>query len=272
MLNLRVTANAGPTTDSARPDRGGPFGGLRRSLALPMFVGTALVAADLPPDLLVVGWWSSSAAGRRGRAGGLRAGRGSCGGPAGVRRPAGPRRRRDRGALDRRRGRGRPPPCAASPCVVLRLRDGRTTTIPVGVLAVDRERFVRDPGALQRARTTPLGSTPDRTDSPPPARACSLSDAVREASPSPVYGARLLSGFGGQPPRGFKSRRLRQPSGPLSPSRESREDRLTLRSGQLQGYALQLVSQPWAALDPSAPTDLRFGGWDSTSTTASRET
>ena len=30
------------------------------------------------------------------------------------------------------------------PCVVLRLRDGRTTTIPVEMLAVDREAFVRD--------------------------------------------------------------------------------------------------------------------------------
>ena len=29
-------------------------------------------------------------------------------------------------------------------CVVLRLRDGRTTTIPVDVLAGDREQFVRD--------------------------------------------------------------------------------------------------------------------------------
>ncbi len=28
--------------------------------------------------------------------------------------------------------------------VVLRLRDGRTTTIPVEMLAVDRESFVRD--------------------------------------------------------------------------------------------------------------------------------
>lgn len=33
---------------------------------------------------------------------------------------------------------------AGAPCVVLRLRDGRTTTIPVEVLAVDREQFVRD--------------------------------------------------------------------------------------------------------------------------------
>jgi hypothetical protein len=30
------------------------------------------------------------------------------------------------------------------PCVVLRLRDGRTTTIPVAALAADREQFVRD--------------------------------------------------------------------------------------------------------------------------------
>ena len=30
------------------------------------------------------------------------------------------------------------------PCVVLRLRDGRTTTIPVPALDVDREQFVRD--------------------------------------------------------------------------------------------------------------------------------
>lgn len=33
---------------------------------------------------------------------------------------------------------------AGAPCVVLRLRDGRTTTIPVEVLAIDREQFVRD--------------------------------------------------------------------------------------------------------------------------------
>ncbi|WP_416955116.1 hypothetical protein ACNKF0_01095 [Nocardioides sp. T5] len=33
---------------------------------------------------------------------------------------------------------------AEAPVVVLRLRDGRTTTIPVEMLAVDREAFVRD--------------------------------------------------------------------------------------------------------------------------------
>ncbi|MGH3361915.1 MAG: hypothetical protein ACRDOM_05600 [Nocardioides sp.] len=31
-----------------------------------------------------------------------------------------------------------------SPCLVLRLRDGRTTTIPVELLAADRDEFVRD--------------------------------------------------------------------------------------------------------------------------------
>ena len=29
-------------------------------------------------------------------------------------------------------------------CLELRLRDGRTTTIPVGVLAVDKDEFVRE--------------------------------------------------------------------------------------------------------------------------------
>nr|WP_246280277.1 hypothetical protein [Nocardioides daedukensis] len=33
---------------------------------------------------------------------------------------------------------------AGSPCLVLRLRNGTATTIPVEVLAVDREQFVRD--------------------------------------------------------------------------------------------------------------------------------
>jgi hypothetical protein len=36
---------------------------------------------------------------------------------------------------------------AGARCVVLRLRDGRSTTIPVDVLAGDREEFVR---TLQR--------------------------------------------------------------------------------------------------------------------------
>jgi len=45
------------------------------------------------------------------------------------------------------------------PCVVLRLTDGRTTTIPVGALDADREEFVRDLRAhLQRGQgLRPLG-------------------------------------------------------------------------------------------------------------------
>jgi hypothetical protein len=40
---------------------------------------------------------------------------------------------------------------ADSPVVVLRLRDGRTSTIPVEMLAIDREQFVRElQGHLQR--------------------------------------------------------------------------------------------------------------------------
>ena len=52
-------------------------------------------------------------------------------------------------------------------CVVLRLRDGGTTTIPVGVLAVDKEQFVRELQArLQRAS----GLRPWRgRERPPPA-------------------------------------------------------------------------------------------------------
>ena len=39
------------------------------------------------------------------------------------------------------------------PCVVLRLRDGRTTTIPVGALAIDRETFAQElRGHLQRGQ------------------------------------------------------------------------------------------------------------------------
>ena len=36
------------------------------------------------------------------------------------------------------------------PCVVLALRDGRTTTVPVAVLAADRDEFVARLRALLR--------------------------------------------------------------------------------------------------------------------------
>jgi apolipoprotein N-acyltransferase len=119
-------------------------------LAVLLFLGTAFVAiAGLPADLLVVvvlvagggcaalGWWLRSRAwvvrcsddGYRVR----------------LVRGAGVREARWLDVED-----------AATTyrhdvaCVELRLRDGRTTTIPVGVLAVDREQFVRElQGRLQ---------------------------------------------------------------------------------------------------------------------------
>ena len=46
---------------------------------------------------------------------------------------------------------------AGSPCVVIRLRNGGTTTIPVDMLAADRDDFVRD---LQRHLTGGQGLRP----------------------------------------------------------------------------------------------------------------
>ncbi|MCY7395464.1 MAG: hypothetical protein LH468_04780 [Nocardioides sp.] len=122
-------------------------------LALVMFAGTAVVAvADLPPDLLVVllvlgvvgvfglGWWLRS------RAYVVRCG------PEGYRiglvRGAGVKQARWTEVEDA---------VAATPrgvlAVVLRLRDGRTTTIPVGLLSIDKDDFVRElQGYLQRGQ------------------------------------------------------------------------------------------------------------------------
>ena len=122
-------------------------------MALLMFVGTALVAVlDLPPDLLVallllglagigvLAWWL------RNRAWVLSSTRE--GYTVRLVRGAGVRQARwtdvEDAATTTRHG---------VPCVVLRLRDGRTTTIPVGVLAVDKELFVRElQDRLQAAR------------------------------------------------------------------------------------------------------------------------
>ena len=60
------------------------------------------------------------------------------------------------------------------PCVALRLRDGRTTTIPVGVLGIDKDEFVRElQDRLQRGQgLRPLGTR--RNSSTAPAGACNL--------------------------------------------------------------------------------------------------
>jgi len=120
-------------------------------LALVLFLGTAVVAvAGLPLDALVVlvlvgvvgalafGWWL------RARAWVLR-----CtddGYRIRLVRGAGVREERwmlvEDAVTTYRRD---------VPCLELRLRDGRTTTIPVGALAVDKDEFVRDlQGWLQR--------------------------------------------------------------------------------------------------------------------------
>lgn len=117
-------------------------------LALVVFVGTAVVAATdaVPPDLLVVllvvgllglvglsTWLRNKAYVVRLDAGGyeVRMIRG-----AGVKRAQWSEVAEVVTASPR-----------DIPCVVLRLRDGRTTTIPVEALAVDREQFARDLGA-----------------------------------------------------------------------------------------------------------------------------
>ena len=82
---------------------------------------------------------------------------------------------------------------AGAPCVVLRLRDGRSTTIPVGVLEGDPDDL------CNRSASTSIGAvrTPGdpRFRGPAPGRVTCLRASL-EASPSQVYGARLLSGFG----------------------------------------------------------------------------
>ncbi|WP_028650874.1 PH domain-containing protein [Nocardioides halotolerans] len=120
-------------------------------LALLLFVGTFVVAvAGLPPDLLVVAvlvcvalvagfaWWL------RQRAWVLRATAG--GYQVRLVRGAGVREARWSEVEDAVTAYRR-----EVACLELRLRDGRTTTIPVGVLAVDKDDFVREVQArLQR--------------------------------------------------------------------------------------------------------------------------
>jgi hypothetical protein len=140
-------------------------------LALLMFLGTALVASlDLPADLLVVllvlgvagvltlAWWL------RNRAWVVRC------------TPEGYAVRLVRGAgVTEARWTAVEDAVTATrhdvPCVVLRLKDGRTTTIPVGVLATDKDDFVRELQAhLQAAQgLKPYVPPSDPGDSPPTA-------------------------------------------------------------------------------------------------------
>ena len=111
-----------------------------------------------------------------------------------------------RGAVERRRGRRRRPTAATSPassCGCATAGPPRSRSAcwpPTGAV---RPRPPGPAAARPRAAAAlrPLDSA--RTAALP----CNLLRG--EASPSPVYGARLLSGFGSTPHRGFKSRRLR---------------------------------------------------------------
>ena len=154
-----------PTTYALAPTVVARFVGLALALAaVTMFAGTALVAAlDLPADLLVglllaclvgvgvLAWWLRS------RAWVL-----SCDAEGyAVRfvRGAGVARSRwteveDASTVVRH----------DVACVVLRLRDGGSTTIPVGVLAVDKDEFVRE---LQQRLQTARGLRPYRPEAPP---------------------------------------------------------------------------------------------------------
>jgi hypothetical protein len=147
-------SSAAPTTYPLAPIVVARFVGLGLvAVAVLMFAGTALVAVlELPADLLVVlivvvlvavaglAWWLRS------RAWVLRCD--TDGYAVRLVRGAGVAQARwtevEDAVTTTRHG---------IPCVVLRLRDGRTTTIPVGVLAVDKEAFVRDlQDRLQAAR------------------------------------------------------------------------------------------------------------------------
>ncbi|WP_244963052.1 hypothetical protein [Nocardioides dongkuii] len=149
-----------PTDYRLNPSFAARFVGLALvATALLMFVGTALVALlDLPADLLVIllalsvggvvalGWWLRS------RAFVLHCG------PQGYRvglvRGAGTKEARWTEVAEAVTASPR-----GIPCVVLKLRDGRTTTIPVEALAVDREQFVRQ---LQRHLRRGQGTRPLR--------------------------------------------------------------------------------------------------------------
>lgn len=154
-----------PTTYRLAPQVVARFVGLALVLgAVLMFAGTALVAGlDLPPDLLVVllvgciagigtlAWWLRSRAWvlsctRQGYVVRLVRGAGATQAQWNQVEDAVTTTRHD------------------VPCVVLRLRDGRTTTIPVGVLAVDKEQFVRE---LQERLQTARGLRPYEPDKPP---------------------------------------------------------------------------------------------------------
>ncbi|WP_256328567.1 hypothetical protein [Nocardioides sp. YR527] len=55
---------------------------------------------------------------------------------------------------------------AGTPCLELRLKKGGATTIPVTILSIDREQFVRDLQVYLKATIKPLGTTSGSSDAP----------------------------------------------------------------------------------------------------------
>ena len=137
---VRISARAGP----GRPAGGTAAGRARPGWSCSTTARSWRSSAARPGVLLVVGWPSALVAVlalARPRCGdpGRRARRGRLPGPDGPRR-RGPKAARWRDVEDA---------VAASPhgvdCVVLRLRDGRTTSIPVAAVDAAREDFVAGP-------------------------------------------------------------------------------------------------------------------------------
>ncbi|MFI5622785.1 hypothetical protein ACIA03_04895 [Nocardioides sp. NPDC051685] len=55
---------------------------------------------------------------------------------------------------------------AGTPCLELRLKKGGATTIPVTILSIDREQFVRDLQGYLKATIKPLGPAAGTTEAP----------------------------------------------------------------------------------------------------------
>ena len=83
-----------------------------------------------------------------------------------------------------------------------------------------------------------------------------------EASPSPVYGARLLSGLRAQPSRGFKSRRLRHYDGqPLRRLQELAARTSLIKLAAVRGRRRRRIWRlPVSARAPAPRDDLRVAG------------
>ena len=140
---------------------------------------------------------------------------------------------------------------AEAPVVVLRLRDGRTTTIPVRC----SPRTARRSSATSRTTCSAATASANcdlirRAHAGP----CNLLSARpwsgMEASPSPVYGARLLSGFGAKTPS-----RVQIPPPPPASAPSHRGGRPGWLCMHLQEPAMHRTAADWTGTWPIAVGD-----------------